>query len=106
MRKRLFTPLLKSGTKTRLTELSSEIGELKVRNEFSIDVAKSIYSKISYPSNKGGFERNFIEFIDSIFSNLTLFVLGSLNIYPSSKLRVFGEACRYPAVTFFFSEDS
>ena len=43
----------------------SEIGELKVRNEFSIDVAKSIYSKISYPSNKGGFERNFIEFIDS-----------------------------------------
>ena len=31
----------------------------------SIDVSKTIYPKIAYPSNKGGFEKAFIEFIDS-----------------------------------------
>ncbi len=43
----------------------SEVFELKIRESCSIDVAKTIYSKIAFPSNKGGFEKNFIEFIDS-----------------------------------------
>ena len=43
----------------------SELEELKIRETFSINVAKTIYSTIGYPSNKGGFEKNFINFIDS-----------------------------------------
>jgi len=43
----------------------SEIKELKIRETYAINVAKTIYPKITYPSNKGGFEKAFIEFIDS-----------------------------------------
>lgn len=43
----------------------SELTEIKIRETYSINVAKTIYSKIAYPSNKGGFEKRFIEFIDS-----------------------------------------
>jgi type III restriction enzyme len=42
----------------------SERKEIKIRETYAIDVAKTIYPKIAYPSNKGGFERAFIEFID------------------------------------------
>ncbi len=42
----------------------SEISELKIRSSFSLDVAKCIYPKVKFPSNKGGFEKKFIEFID------------------------------------------
>jgi len=42
----------------------SEISELKIRASYSLDVAKCIYPKVKYPSNKGGFEKKFIEFID------------------------------------------
>ena len=42
----------------------SEIKEIKIRETYAIDVAKTIYPKIAYPSNKGGFEKAFIEFID------------------------------------------
>ncbi|MEM4397175.1 MAG: DEAD/DEAH box helicase family protein [Candidatus Woesearchaeota archaeon] len=42
----------------------SEIKEIKLRENYSIDVSKSIYPKISFPSNKGGFEKAFIDFID------------------------------------------
>jgi type III restriction enzyme len=43
----------------------SELEELKIRETYTINVAKTIYSRIAYPSNKGGFEKSFIEFIDS-----------------------------------------
>ncbi|MFH0970563.1 MAG: DEAD/DEAH box helicase family protein [Candidatus Diapherotrites archaeon] len=43
----------------------SSIGEMKIRDTYSINVAKTIYDKIGFPSNKGGFEKAFIEFIDS-----------------------------------------
>ncbi|MBN2122450.1 hypothetical protein JW721_05365 [Candidatus Micrarchaeota archaeon] len=36
-----------------------------MREKYVLDVAKSIYPKVAYPSNKGGFEKAFIEFIDS-----------------------------------------
>jgi len=42
----------------------SEVTELKGREEYCVRVSKSIYSKIPFPSNKGGFERSFIEFVD------------------------------------------
>jgi len=43
----------------------SEIPEIKAREIYCIDVAKTIYLKVAYPSNKGGFEKAFIESIDS-----------------------------------------
>ncbi|MBW6471443.1 MAG: DEAD/DEAH box helicase family protein [Methanosarcinaceae archaeon] len=43
----------------------SEIGDLKMRENFSLEVSKVIYEKLPYPSNKGEFEKRFMEFIDS-----------------------------------------
>lgn len=42
----------------------SEVSELRMRENYSIDVAKSIYEKLAYPSNRGGFEKAFIEACD------------------------------------------
>lgn len=42
----------------------SEVEELKGREEYCVKVSKSIYPKIPFPSNRGGFERSFIEFVD------------------------------------------
>lgn len=42
----------------------SEVVELKGREEYCVRVSKSIYPKIPFPSNRGGFERSFIEFVD------------------------------------------
>ncbi|MDI6740327.1 MAG: restriction endonuclease subunit R, partial [Candidatus Edwardsbacteria bacterium] len=39
----------------------SQVKELKMRENYALDVAKSIYPKMPYPSNKGGFEKAFIE---------------------------------------------
>lgn len=42
----------------------SEVNQLRMREDFAIDTAKTIYDKTPYPSNKGGFEKAFIEFAD------------------------------------------
>lgn len=42
----------------------SEVDVLIGREEYCVKVSKSIYPKIPFPSNKGGFERSFIEFVD------------------------------------------
>lgn len=43
----------------------SEISNLKMRENFSLDITKSIYEKTAYPSNKGEFEKDFLEFADA-----------------------------------------
>ncbi len=43
----------------------SEIPEIRIRQTYAISVAKNIYEKIYYPSHSGGFEKDFIEFIDA-----------------------------------------
>ncbi len=43
----------------------SEIKELRIRENYAITAAKNIYEKIAYPSHSGGFEKEFIEFIDA-----------------------------------------
>lgn len=43
----------------------SEVTEIVIRETYALDVAKTIYPRIAYPSNKGGFEKAFIDFIDS-----------------------------------------
>lgn len=42
----------------------SETRELRIRETYALDVSKSIYAKVAYPSNRGGLERDFISFID------------------------------------------
>lgn len=42
----------------------SEIDELKMRENFSLEVAKTIYERLKYPSNKGDLEKNFILYCD------------------------------------------
>ncbi|MEN4069364.1 MAG: restriction endonuclease subunit R, partial [Methanobacterium sp.] len=42
----------------------SDVYEMKMRENFCLDVSKAIYEKLAYPSNKGGFEKAFIEFAD------------------------------------------
>ena len=46
-------------------EFFSQVSELKMRSNFALDIAKSIYEKTPYPSNKGGFEKDFLEFCDN-----------------------------------------
>jgi type III restriction enzyme len=43
----------------------SEVKEIRIRETYAIMVAKNIYGKIAYPSHSGGFEKDFIEFIDA-----------------------------------------
>ncbi|QTA37580.1 DEAD/DEAH box helicase family protein [Thermosipho ferrireducens] len=42
----------------------SEVKELTMRENFSLKLTKTIYERLSYPSNKGGFEKEFMLFID------------------------------------------
>ena len=43
----------------------SSVAEIKMRESFSIVVHKAIYERLGYPSNRGGFERSFIKFLDA-----------------------------------------
>lgn len=43
----------------------SEVEKLNMRENYSIDVAKCIYPKLQYPSNRWELEKNFIEFCDN-----------------------------------------
>ncbi|MEW6088919.1 MAG: DEAD/DEAH box helicase family protein [bacterium] len=43
----------------------SSIPVLKMRSNYCLNIVKTIYEKQSYPSNKGGFEKSFMEFCDT-----------------------------------------
>jgi type III restriction enzyme len=42
----------------------SEVDELKMRENFSLPITKTIYERLSYPSNKGELEKNFMLYCD------------------------------------------
>ena len=42
----------------------SSVSNLKMRENFSLNIQKSIYTKTKYPSNKGEFEKEFLLFAD------------------------------------------
>lgn len=42
----------------------SEVNELRMRENFALNIVKTIYEKLPYPSNKGEFEKNFMLFCD------------------------------------------
>jgi type III restriction enzyme len=43
----------------------SEVTELRMRENFSLDIAKTIYERLPFPSNKGEFEKNLMLYADS-----------------------------------------
>lgn len=43
----------------------SQVKTLKMRKNFSLNIVKSVYEKTAYPSNKGQFEKDFLEFADA-----------------------------------------
>ncbi len=43
----------------------SEIPELRMRENYSLDITKTIYERLPYPSNRGEFEKNFMLYSDS-----------------------------------------
>ncbi len=43
----------------------SEVAELRMRENFSLDIAKTIYERLAYPSNKGEFEKNLMLYADT-----------------------------------------
>ena len=43
----------------------SSIDSLKMREKYSLVLEKTIYERASFPTNKGGFEKSFLEFLDS-----------------------------------------
>jgi type III restriction enzyme len=42
----------------------SEVKNFNARSKYLLDLEKTIYKKTPYPSNKGGFEKKFLEFLD------------------------------------------
>jgi type III restriction enzyme len=43
----------------------SEIDVLRMRENYSLPIVKTIYQRLRYPSNKGQFEKGFLEYADS-----------------------------------------
>ena len=43
----------------------SQVASLNMRANYTLDLEKTIYEKTAYPSNKGGFEKAFLEFLDA-----------------------------------------
>jgi type III restriction enzyme len=43
----------------------SEVKVLRMREKYCLDLQKTIYAKQAYPSNKGGYEKSFMEYVDS-----------------------------------------
>jgi type III restriction enzyme len=43
----------------------SEITDLRVRENYSLEIVKTIYERLPYPSNKGGLEKSLMEYADS-----------------------------------------
>ncbi len=48
-----------------LKKYFSEIPTLRMREQYCLDITKTIYEKQSYPSNKGGFEKAFMGYCDT-----------------------------------------
>jgi len=63
----------------------SEIPTLRMRDNYCFDIRKTIYEKQSYPSNKGGLEKAFMEFCDSD-SNVEAFIKINENYHDFARI--------------------
>ncbi len=64
----------------------SDIKQIRIREEYSIETGKTIYTRTPFPSNKGGFEKSFIEFAD-ISADVLAFVKIIENFHDFIKIR-------------------
>ena len=59
---------MQNETKTQSAEINknyfSSVSSLKMREKYSLVLEKTIYERASFPTNKGGFEKSFLEFLD------------------------------------------
>lgn len=46
-------------------EYFSQVATLPVRENYSLELMKTIYTKTQYPSNRGGFEKDFMMYVDA-----------------------------------------
>ena len=71
----------------------SEVSSLKMRENFSLDIVKSIYEKTAYPSNKGEFEKDFLLFADNDTKVERLLKINETNVasYLTWGVEAFGE---------------
>jgi type III restriction enzyme len=63
----------------------SSVPTLRMRENYCLDIVKTIYEKQAYPSNKGGFEKRFMEFCDTD-SNVQAFVRVNENYHDFAKI--------------------
>ena len=63
----------------------SSIPTLRMRENYCLDITKTIYEKQSYPSNKGGFEKSFMEFCDTD-SNVEAFIKVNENYHSFARI--------------------
>ena len=86
----------------------SSIPTLKMRENFSLDIQKSIYTKTKYPSNKGEFEKSFLEFADTDGAVERLIKVDE-NYHDFATLRYIRKdgllSCYYPDFMVKFAED-
>ncbi|MEM3488736.1 MAG: DEAD/DEAH box helicase family protein [Thermoplasmata archaeon] len=75
----------------------SEVKNVRMREGYSVQVAKCIYPRLAYPSNRGGLEKDFIEFLDND-SKVSSFIKIDRYYYPFANvlyLREDGILARY-----------
>lgn len=86
----------------------SSVPLLKMRENFSLEIQKTIYTKTKYPSNKGGFEKAFLEFSDAD-SNVERLIKIDENYHPFAVLRYIRTdgllSCYYPDFMIKFAND-
>lgn len=63
----------------------SNVPTLRMRENYCLDIVKTIYEKQSYPSNKGEFEKRFMEFCDND-SNVLAFIKVNENYHDFAKV--------------------
>ncbi len=63
----------------------SEVSELKMRETYSLPLVKTIYERTGYPSNKGGLECEFLQFLDTDGS-VEKFIKIDENQHPFAKI--------------------
>jgi type III restriction enzyme len=63
----------------------SSVPTLRMREKYCLDIVKTIYERQSYPSNKGGFEKSFMDFCDTD-SNVVAFIKVNENYHTFARV--------------------
>ena len=58
-------PMIIREAEEELEDVDIDINSLQPFTAFSLEVSKCIYERLGYPSSRGGFEKAFIEFLNT-----------------------------------------